>query len=467
VKKRFPGISGVNESVSEVLSPPDTLLYSNNYILSHKRGTIKKRGGSYYHNITGDVWGLGGYAKPTGSLKVPVGDIVLRHVRNGSTSTFSKIDWSDGSWDNISYASDFSSSNVGVGAITKFIQIGTKLAILSGKPAQLDDIDTGTISMLGGPAPSSGPTVAESVGAGSLGAGLYSCYFTFYNSTTGWESSPSPITDVTIAASKAIEWTGLPSTYAKAGVNFKRLYRTEVGGGEPFYFVASIALATTTYTDNIVALGEAGPEIGENDPPPSSSYLGEVYGNRFFIAEDDTLYFSKEFDGNYSRLEQFPDTNFISFGTRITGLKANERLGGLLIFRPPGFGIDLLRGTATDSFEIVPLFAELGTNFDTSISSRGESLVFWGSTGPVMIRDGRVITTYSEQMRERLRPFIEADYNSDLFVWSAWHPANNQYIWGVSAQNASAVAWGDFVSSVVSEWVDVTTGATATWEVAL
>lgn len=467
MKKRFPGISGINESVTEVISPPDTVLRSNNFVISHKRGTIKKRGGSYYHSITGDVWGIGGYAKPTGSLKVPIGDVIVRHIRDGSTSTFAKMDWDDRSWDTISYASDFSTSDVGIGAITKFLQIGTKLAVLSGKPAQLDDISAGTISMMGGTAPTNPPTVAESVGVGVLPAGVYSCHYTFYNSTNGWESSPSPIADVTIGATKNIEWTALPSTYTKTGVAHKRLYRSEVGGGSPYYFVAQIALATTTYTDSVTALGGVGPEVGENDPPPTGCYLGESYANRFFLAVEDTLYFSKEFDGSYARLEQFSDTNFISLGTRITGLIANERLGGLLIFKPPGFGIDLLRGTAENEFELVPLFSNLGTNFDTSISARGESIVFWGQSGPVMIREGRLIPTYGEQIRERLRPFVEAEYNTDLFVWSAWHEANNQYLWGFSAQNTGSIAWVDAVSNVVSEWEDAATAITAEWEVAL
>lgn len=467
MKKRFPGISGINESVTEVISPPDTVLTSNNFVISHKRGTIKKRGGSVYHNVTGDVWGLGGYVRPTGSLKVPIGDVVIRHLRDGSTSTFAKMDWSDRSWDTISYASDFSSSNVDIGAITKFIQIGTKLAILSGKPAQLDDIASGTISMIGGPAPTNPPTVAESVAAGALPAGTYSCCYTFYNATTGWESSLSPIADVTIGASKDIEWTGLPSTYTKSGVAHKRLYRSEVGGGDPYYFVDQISLAATTYTDDVTALGAVGPEVGENDPPPTGCYLGEAYGNRFFLAVDDNLYFSKEYDGNYARLEQYPDTNYIRISNRITGLLASERLGGLLIFKPPGFGIDLLRGTAENEFELVPLFSNLGTNFDTSISARGESIVFWGQSGPVMIREGRLIPTYGEQIRERLRPYVEANYDTNLFVWSAWHEANNQYIWGFSAQNTGSIAWVDALSDVVAEWEDITTSVTAEWEVAL
>jgi hypothetical protein len=463
MKSRFPGFTGVDESVADMISPPTNLLYSENFVLSSKRGTIKKRPGSKHYAVTGDVWGIGGYAKPTSNLKIPIGQIPVRHVRDGSTSTISKFDWEDETWSDISYGSDASSSDLGIGAVSRFIQIGTKMAILSGTPVMIDDISTGTILKLGGAVPTTAPTLAESAGAGDL-TGLYSCYYVFFNPTTGWESSPSPIASITVAANKKINWSALPSTYAKVGVTKKRLYRTEVGGGSQFFFVAEIDLATTTYEDDIANLGALGPEIGENDPPPTSCYLGESYANRFFLASGDTLYFSKEFDGSYARLEQFPDINFISLGTNITGLRYNERLGGLLIFKPPGFGIDLLRGTSLNQFEIVPLFSDLGTSFDSSISSRGDSVVFWGASGPVLLKDGRFFSDFGNGLRERLRPYIRQDYNADVFVWSMWHEDTRQFIFSFSGLNTDVTGWVEFDTSLPVSWVDFTTNAEVNWE---
>ena len=346
--------------------------------------------------------------------------------------------------------------------IVRMPQIDSVMTVFAGTPAMISDIDTGELSRLGGDAPTSAPTIAASAGAGALTGDFY-CAYTFYDPTSGWESSLSPFSTLLTITAKNIEWSGLPTSSTKAGVTKLRLYRTESSGEQVFYRAYEINIAAT-YTDNNTLLGSISDDIGAHDPPPTGAYLGEEYANRFWTSDGSTaLRFSEAYDGVANNLQYWPPENIIYFNHKITGIRKSERLGGLLVFKPPGYGIDLIRGSSEDTFELVPLYAELGTNYDSSITVVGDDIVFWGDGRPILIRNGNVMPYYSKPLEDKLNQLALNDYNAGSFVWSFYHNQYQQIFWGVSALSDEGSAWEELGSGLFAGWEVKVTGAPAGW----
>lgn len=365
-------------------------------------------------------------------------------------------------WSPITINSDVSSLLQSSG-IVRMPQIEDTMAVFAGTPAMINDIDTGELLRLGSPAPTTAPTIAAAVSSGALTGDFY-CAYTYYDPTSGWESSLSPISSLLTITSKNIDWSGLPTTATKDGVTQLRLYRTESSGEQVFYRVATHNLGTSTYTDNITVLGSISADIGEHDPPPTGAYLGEEFAGRFWTTDGGTgLYFSKAFDGDSNNLQYWPDTNIIHFDHKITGLRKSERLGGLLVFKAPGYGIDLVRGSSEQTFELVPLYSELGTNYDSSITVYGDDVVFWGDGRPILIRNGNVIPYYSKPLEDKLNELSLNEYNAGSYVWSFYHNQYQQVFWGVSALSDEGSAWEELGSGLFASWEVKGTGAPASW----
>jgi len=361
-------------------------------------------------------------------------------------------------WTSMTINADVS-SGLATNGISRMVQIEETLAIFAGTPARITGLSD-EVTRLGGDAPAAAPTIAATVAAGSL-TGTYSACYTYYDSVSGWESSPSPISNEITIAAKNIDWSGLalPAT-PKEGVDSFRLYRTESTGELTFYLVAEVSSALTTYLDTVTSLTSEAPGIGDHDPPPAGAYLGESYANRFWTTDGlCNLHFSKAYDGDVNNLQYFPSTNVITFNQKITGLRASERLGGLLVFKAPGFGIDLIRGKSEDTFEVVTLYSEMGTNYDSSITIEGDDVCFWGQSGPEVIRNGNIQRYASKPLEDKIKDLITQDYNMSSYIWSFWHPYYKQVFWGVSAYSDEGSGWVELSSGLFSSWEVLSTGS--------
>ena len=232
----------------------------------------------------------------------------------------------------------------------------------------------------------------------------------------------------------------------------------------PYASPQEYTIAAADPLETVALLGAQSPDIGEHDPPPTGAYLGEAYANRFWTTDGGTsVRFSKAFDGDPLNLQYFPDTNEISFNQKVTALKVSERLGGLLVFKPPGFGIDIIRGTSEADFEVVPLYTELGTNYASSVTIRGEDVLFWGEGRPILIRNGNLIPYYSKTLDDQLKDLGLDEYNAGSYVWSFFHPQYQQVFWGVSALSDSGSAWEELGSGLFASWEVKSSGLPASW----
>ena len=210
---QYTKLGGLKTSDEQIATPQTYFIKLHNYLPNKTKGGIAPRGGSSTWSHTGNIWGISGYKKRGSSLKIPFTDIPVRYRRNGSTNYIEKLDWSTDTWSAVTQGA---STSFDIGANSSFAQIADSFAIAAGRPAVITDISAGNVNRLGGPAPTAAP--GNSTAAGSL-TGRFVYVYTFYDSTTGWESSPSPATGIITVAAQDITLTGLEGTCAREGVD--------------------------------------------------------------------------------------------------------------------------------------------------------------------------------------------------------------------------------------------------------
>lgn len=151
------------------------------------------------------------------------------------------------------------------------------------------------------PTPAAFPTL-NTAAAGSITTTVGQKYVvTFYNSTTGEEGNPYSSSDLTgapssgIITAKKVVVTCPSVPGSDPQVSHWRIYKTQDAGGT-FFRHAEVAIATTTYDDNVLA--PAFPNIQleiDNDEAPLSEHFAEFQGSVFLVPTTDltTLRFSK------------------------------------------------------------------------------------------------------------------------------------------------------------------------------
>lgn len=126
------------------------------------------------------------------------------------------------------------------------------------------------------------PTIAPAFSAnvaGSMDNGLnFLGVYTYYNSQTGAESSPSPASAAVVPTIGGISWTVTPGDSVTA--DKIRFYRT-VGNGSLFFLDGETTISSSTYntTNADTSLGQ---QLEEDNTRPTACYLATVNENRIF-----------------------------------------------------------------------------------------------------------------------------------------------------------------------------------------
>lgn len=176
--------------------------------------------------------------------------------------------------------------------------------------------------------------------------------YTYYDSSEGVESAPSPVSDeLSLTASHKAELTAiLPSGNASA--NIVRLYRTGAGATE-FTLIAEIAAGVATYSDNIATVDAIGTILDTLDnqaPRAGLRHLVQAYGI-LFAAVGSRVYYTK-----IGLPDAWPSLNFIDVNNDVTGLFPIQ--DGLLIFTRNGLSI--LVGTSSANWQLLKVTTEQG-----------------------------------------------------------------------------------------------------------
>lgn len=237
--------------------------------------------------------------------------------------------------------------------------------------------------------------------------GTYSYVYTFYNSTTGVESAPSPASDE-LFVNEQITVSGLDIS-ADPQVTHKRIYR--VGGNLTVYsLVAEVDAADVSYVDLTQDTQIIGTVLtsSDNQPPPDGlDFLCEAYAI-FFGAVGNKLRFSDIGNPDY-----WPSAYFITFSDDITGIAPVAN--GVIIFTT--YKSYILTGTTPQSFAQTILSADQGCIGFRSLQVTSDSAM-WVSTDGVCVSNGSVVKVLTRDKlgKLELRPIDSAVHDEVYYV---------------------------------------------------
>lgn len=219
--------------------------------------------------------------------------------------------------------------------------------------------------------------------------GTYQYVYTYYNSTNGVESAPSPVSNELEISAGTITVT-LPSTSTDSQVTHKRLYR--VGGDiTQFTLVAELSAATTTYDDALLD-SELDGRLLESDnyyqAPQGLQYLTSSYA-MLFGALGSTLYFTP-----IGVPTAWPPEYSIEFEDEITGLGSVAN-GVLVMTRYSTF---IITGTGPFSLAQQLLRGDQGCISFDSIQKITEGMLIWASEDGLCTSSGNNVISITKNM---------------------------------------------------------------------
>lgn len=360
-----------------------------------KMGSLKSREGStpYYEGGPGEtILQLGrwsdGASNPSTQILFTVGTVIYR--RN-TTSTRVSI-----------------KTGVAPAAYSMFYPFQDVL-VYTQNGAPLVYNGTGSFETLGINAPTVAPSGSTS-GAGLTGVFQYA--YTGYQSSTGWESNPSPTFTTGTLANQGMQLT--LNRHTHPNVDKLRIYRTNTGGGT-LQFLAEInnpVAATTTYTDN-------GPQTlstiaieYDNDPPPNLERVAYHKGYLFGTIGN-TLYWSKPLRPNAWPSINSTEVPFESNDT-ITAIKSFQDT--LIIFG--NLNTILVAGDG-GNWALIRQDVEIGCVGQEAIAEVGSGLVFMSYQGLrsfpgfdiLGVKLNRLLNEYSPTIRqEAILSYVPEEY---------------------------------------------------------
>lgn len=263
----------------------------------------------------------------------------------------------------------------GTTAQTQFETVGNTLFLCNG--TDVKKWDGTTLSNWGIVASSTQIGITPIAGSLTVLRG-YQYVYTFRNSSTGTESSASPVSASTNATtSKNFTLSAAGSTDPQ--VDKVRIYRT-LDGGFSFFFVTEIANATTwTFTDSNpdINLNEQiqAPINGQNNPPPATITNCCFYGDRMWVSSGNKLYFGIGGDSLVGVPEEsFPPGNAMTMPGNITALWPTNQ--GLLVFCSDSITV-IRGGTQTLTYFPKIWLPDTGILSQNCLASDGETIYLY------------------------------------------------------------------------------------------
>lgn len=288
------------------------------------------------------------------------------------------------------------------------------------------------------------PTAAVAAG-GAMALDTYDVGLTYYNNTTGNESSLSDFTTVTTAGGNLqinVSW----SAPADPQVTHVRVYIRQQSVGANIYKVVAGAtpapasdgfvIGTTATVLNISsaqysAFITLAPGIHENDPPPSGTQGPVWHQSRLFLFDSGNLYYS-----NIKNDTPFPEA-FNSNNVQPVNPNDGDRIQGLFsaygrLFIWKRFSLWALDGADPNSWTINLVSSDFGLSSQRSIVSAEGVLYWWGGTqGPVAFNGSSAPVSLGKSYLASTIDATVLNQTGLTSVVGAVDPANQVLMWSV------------------------------------
>lgn len=217
-------------------------------------------------------------------------------------------------------------------------------------------------------------------------SGTYSYCYTYYNSTDGIESAPSPVSEELVDVLGYITVSNIVAS-TDTQVDKIRLYR--IGGDKTaFSLVLELPNSSTPYVDNNPDTEIDGRVLVSQtygQAPTGLKYLTEMHAI-MFGAIDSKLYFSLK-----GKPYAWYELNYLEFGVDITGIA--KTTGGLLVFSK--YRTFIVVGTSIADFAQYTLDNTQGCLDYRSIQNIGGACLFLSTDG-LCLSDGNMVKVISK-----------------------------------------------------------------------
>lgn len=267
-------------------------------------------------------------------------------------------------------------------------------------------------------APAAAPTASpDAAHPADLAAGTYSYYFTYTDGE--FESMPSPIVDVVLADNESVDVAGLTDHASNYSKKLYRAYTSDTSPGARganFFYVDTIADATTTYDDDTPQT-DVGEAIAYDHALPPRGTIIEAHKDRLFMAglSDGSSSYDGWNTGAWGNVlwwceiqdpYSWPGDNQLEVGddTRITNVLSWRDL----LFITKESSSYVLEGAGESGYVLRQLSASVGCIAQNAAAAGPEGIVFAGN-GAYWFWNG-------SQLRE-LFPFAPES------AWGQWSSA--------------------------------------------
>lgn len=231
-------------------------------------------------------------------------------------------------------------------------------------------------------APGTKPTVADG-GTGNL-SGIYRWYHTYYNSTSGWESDPSPISDeLTLVSKKATISAFVAST--EAGVDKINIYRNS-DGVQQYFYVGQKTNDTNSFEDNI-ADDNLGDEISFRYGLPPKSAILLYHLNRVFYVNSDypsRLMYSEPLKPHAVYKDNYQDIEVGDGGVIIAIAPSYDNI---VVVKNTGIFTYIFNKLDPTNSEYIPVTVDYGGGSPMSVDNIGEDVILLTAEGLKLIKN--------------------------------------------------------------------------------
>ena len=230
--------------------------------------------------------------------------------------------------------------------------------------------------------PDSAPSAASGAAGGMTGT--FEVRYTFENGNTNHESSASDTSSEVSLTSQKLSLSDVDVS-SDSQVTKRNIYIRETGSQVSFRLAGSIDDNTTTTAVidiDHTTLTVLGPNTTQNDPPPAGITATAWWKSYMIVADDQNIYWSQRDKPEAFFVDDFEPVGGLD-GQKITALVPYGE--ALLIFKDRS--VHALTGRTPASWQLKPLFTDIGCVSRRSIVNAGGVLGWWSHKGP-MIWDG-------------------------------------------------------------------------------
>jgi hypothetical protein len=289
-----------------------------------------------------------------------------------------------------------------------FVDVGNTMYYCDGNDNDLKKWDGTTVSKWGIAKPVTAPTLSFTSGSLSPKSGYTYC-FVYRNSSTGHISTASPRSGSTgpqTSKNIVVGYTASPDSQ----VDFIDIYRNN-DGGSIFYFNASVANSTGTYTDSITDSGlnnDLVAPLTGNDPPPTGMSLAIFHQGRMWGVVGNKVYWGSGPDTtNGVPEESWFLPNVFTFPGQVTALASTSV--GLIVFTTADAFI--ITGSSLADFQHGLWQKNFGVMSQNCIAQDGDTLFIFTSRGQLFQISGGL-----DEIGQHIRAKLQAMTPANVYI---------------------------------------------------